>query len=315
MELIFLLVIIIVIIKVAQGGSNRLSRQSEDYRRGYWDGVRDAQHGRAKIEEDSDGQAKLITENQAAVSQSTGLVLIGDEEEEPDAAPPTDAAPIEEKTNIPDEKTQIVEWLSPASSKEKEKNRQTTINVALYTASLLLTAGILLLAQTIELSAQLRFSLVWLFIFVYYAIGQVLYARLPILKPASTAFIGTALAAVPIGGWSMYLLLGIDPALCWLITSFIGTFLCVDATIRLNSQPLAYISLLSMFTMTTSLPAVMHAQLVWYYVVVLLFGCLMTLAAYFSNRFPRQFTEPLTLVNPFIVPSTLLLAIGAYGNA
>lgn len=310
MELIFLLVIIIVIIKVAQGGGNRLSRQSEDYQRGYWDGVRDAQNGRAKIE-DSDGQAKLITENQAAVSQSTGLVLIGDEEEESDAAPPTDAAPIEEKANISDEKTQIVERLSPVSNKEKEKNRQTTINVALYTASLLLTAGILLLAQTIELSAQLRFSLVWLFIFVYYATGQVLYARLPILKPASTAFIGTALAAVPIGGWSMHLLLGIDPALCWLVTSFIGTFLCVDATVRLNSQPLAYISLISMFTMTTSLPAVMHAQLVWYYAAVLLFGCLMTLAAYFSSRFPRQFTEPLTLVNPFIVPSTLLLAIGS----
>ena len=310
MELIFLLVIIIVIIKVAQGGSNRLSRQSEDYQRGYWDGVRDAQNGRAKIE-DNDGQAKLITENQAAVSQSTGLVLIGDEEEEPSNSSATDAAPVEEDTNIPDEKTQIIQWLSPASNKEKEKNRQTTINVALYTASLLLTAGILLLAQTIELSAQLRFSLVWLFIFVYYAIGQVLYARLPILKPASTAFIGTALAAVPIGGWSMHLLLGIDPALCWLTTSFIGTFLCVDATVRLNSQPLAYISLLSMFTMTTSLPAVMHAQLVWYYAAVLLFGCLMTLAAYFSARFPRQFTEPLTLVNPFIVPSTLLLAIGS----
>ena len=313
MELIFLLVIIIVIIKVAQGGSNRLSRQSEDYQRGYWDGVRDAQNGRAKIE-NSDGQAKLITENQAAVSQSTGLVLIGDEEEEPSDSSATDAAPVEETVSIPDEKTQIVEWLSPVSNKEKEKNRQTTINVALYTASLLLTAGILLLAQTIELSAPLRFSLVWLFIFVYYAIGQVLYARLPILKPASTAFIGTALAAVPIGGWSMHLLLGIDPALCWLITSFIGTFLCVDATVRLNSQPLAYISLLSMFTMTTSLPAVMHAQLVWYYAAVLLFGCLMTLAAYFSNYFPRQFTEPLTLVNPFIVPSTLLLAIGSSVN-
>ena len=310
MELIFLLVIIIVIIKVAQGGGNRLSRQSEDYQRGYWDGVRDAQNGRAKIE-DSDGQAKLITENQAAVSQSTGLVLIGDEEEEPSDSSATDAAPIEENVNIPDEKEQTIKWLAPVSNKDKEKSRQTTINVALYTASLLLTAGILLLAQTIELSAQLRFSLVWLFIFVYYAIGQVLYARLSILKPASTAFIGTALAVVPIGGWSMYLLLGIDPALCWLITSFIGTFLCVDATVRLNSQPLAYISLLSMFTMTTSLPAVMHAQLVWYYAAVLLFGCLMTLAAYFSNRFPRQFTEPLTLVNPFIVPSTLLLAIGS----
>ena len=310
MELIFWLVIAIVIVKVVQRSNNRLSRQSEDYQRGYWDGVRDAQAGRARIE-DSDSQAKLITENQKAVPQFSGLVLIGGEEQEPDVAPPTDAVPIEENVNIPAKEVQISERVPLVGNKEKEKNRQTTINVALYTASLLLTAGILLLAQTIELSAQLRFSLVWLFIFVYYVTGQVLYARLPILKPASTAFIGTALAAVPIGGWSMHLLLGIDPAPCWLVTSFIGTFLCVDATVRLNSQPLAYISLLSMFTMTTSLPAVMHAQLVWYYVVVLLFGCLMTLAAYFSNRFPRQFTEPLTLVNPFIVPSTLLLAIGS----
>lgn len=311
MELIFLLVIAIVIIKVVQSGNNRLPRQSDDYQRGYWDGVRDAQHGRAKIEEDSDGQAKLITGKQAVASQSTGLVSIGDKEEEPGDPSPTNAIPSEENTNIPDKKIQIAKWLSPVSRKEKEKHRQTTINVALYTASLLLTAGILLLAQTIELSAPLRFSLVWLFIFVYYVIGWVLYARLPILKPASTAFIGTALAAVPIGGWSMYLLLGIDPLLCWLITSFVGTCLCVDATVRLNSQPLAYISLLSMFTLTTSLPAVMHAQLVWYYAVVLLFGCLMTLAAYFSNRFPRQFTKPLTLVNPFIVPLTLLIALGS----
>ena len=310
MELIFLLVIVIVIIKVAQRGNDRLPCQSEGYRRGYWDGVCDAQNGRAKIE-GSDGQVKLITENQAAASQFAGFVVTRNESNEPDVVLPTNAVPIEEDTNTPDEKTQIVKWLSPASNKDKEKNRQTTINVALYTASLLLTAGILLLAQTIELSAPLRFSLVWLFIFVYYAIGQVLYARLPILKPASTAFIGTALAAVPIGGWSMHLLLGIDPALCWLITSFIGTFLCVDATVRLNSQPLAYISLLSMFTMTTSLPAVMHAQLVWYYAAVLLFGCLMTLAAYFSSRFPRQFTEPLTLINPFIVPATLIIALGS----
>ena len=316
MELIFLLVIVIVIIKVAQRDNKRLSRQPEDYQRGYWDGVRDAQNGRAKIE-DSDGQARLVINSQAASSQSTSSLLISNEEEKSavlsptTAASSTDTTPSEEGASIPVEEAQIAKRAPSVIDKDKEKNRQTTINVALYTASLLLTAGILLLAQTIELSAQLRFGLVWLFIFVYYVIGQVLYARLPILKPASTAFIGTALATVPIGGWSMHLLLGIDPALCWLATSFIGTFLCVDATVRLNSQPLAYISLLSMFTMTTSLPAVMHAQLVWYYAAVLLFGCLMTLAAYFSNHFPRQFTEPLTLVNPFIVPSTLLLAIGS----
>ena len=308
--LIIVIIVVIKLIKLLQRDNSRSSNYSEDYRQGYWDGVRDAQAGRARIE-GSDNQAKLITENQKAVPQSSGLVLIGGEEEEPDAVSPTDTVPIEENVNIPAKEVQISERVPSVSNKEKEKNRQTTINVALYTASLLLTAGILLLAQTIELSAQLRFSLVWLFIFVYYVTGQVLYVRLPILKPASTAFIGTALAAVPIGGWSMHLLLGIDPALCWLITSFIGTFLCVDATVRLNSQPLAYISLLSMFTMTISLPAVMHAQLVWYYVVVLLFGCLMTLAAYFSNSFPRQFTEPLTLINPFIVPVTLFIALSS----
>ena len=37
----------------------------------------------------------------------------------------------------------------------------------------------------------------------------------------------------------------------------------------------------------------------------------MTLAAYFSSRFPRQFTEPLTLINPFIVPVTLFIALGS----
>ena len=164
MELIFLLVIVIVIIKVAQRGNNRLPCQSEGYRRGYWDGVCDAQNGRAKIE-GSDGQVKLITENQAAASQFAGFVVTRNESNEPDVVLPTNAVPIEEDTNTPDEKTQIVKWLSPASNKDREKNRQTTINVALYTASLLLTAGILLLAQTIELSAQLRFGLVWLFIF------------------------------------------------------------------------------------------------------------------------------------------------------
>ena len=162
MELIFLLVIAIVIIKVVQSGNNRLPRQSDDYQRGYWDGVRDAQHGRAKIEEDSDGQAKLIIGKQAVASQSTGLVSIGDEEKESSGSSAANAAPSEENTNILDKKTQIVKWSFSVSNQEKEKHRQTTINVALYTASLLLTAGILLLAQTIELSAPLRFSLVWL---------------------------------------------------------------------------------------------------------------------------------------------------------
>ena len=314
MGLIFLIIVIIVVIKLIkllQRGNSQPSNYSEDYRQGYWDGVRDAQNGCAKIENDN-GQVRLITENQNAASRLANTPLNISKNENLDNIIPTSISTSEERVNtvaVPVENN--IERTSHIDDKEKERGRKTTINIALYTASLLLTAGILLLAQTINLSIQLRFGLVWLFIFIYYIIGQILYARLPILKSASTALIGTALAAVPIGGWTMNLLLGIDPAWCWLITSVISAILCVDATVRLNSRPLAYVSLLSMFTMTTSLPAVVHAQLVWYYVVMLLFGCLMTVAAYFSSRLPRQFVEPLNVVNPFIVPMTMFVALSS----
>ena len=336
MGLIFLIIVIIVVIKLIkllQRGDSQSSNYSEDYRQGYWDGVRDAQNGCAKIENDN-GQIRLVTENQNAASRFANTPLNISKNENLDNIIPTSISTSEERVNtvavpvenniertshINDEEklfavfmlTLPIEQAPHIDDKEKERGRKTTINIALYTASLLLTAGILLLAQAINLSIQLRFGLVWLFIFIYYIIGQILYARLPILKSASTALIGTALAAVPIGGWTMNLLLGIDPAWCWLITSVIGAVLCVDATVRLNSRPLAYVSLLSMFTMTTSLPAVAHAQLVWYYVVMLLFGCLMTVAAYFSSRFPRQFVEPLNVVNPFIVPMTMFIALSS----
>lgn len=336
MGLIFLIIVIIIVIKLIkllQRGNSQPSNYSEDYRQGYWDGVRDAQNGCAKIENDN-GQVRLITENQNAASRLANTPLNISNNENLDNIIPTSistseervntvAVPVEnniERTSHIDDKEKLfavfmltlpIEQVPHIDDREKERGRKTTINIALYTASLLLTAGILLLAQAINLSIQLRFGLVWLFIFIYYIIGQILYARLPILKSASTALIGTALAAVPIGGWTMNLLLGIDPAWCWLIASVIGAILCVDATVRLNSRPLAYVSLLSMFTMTTSLPAVVHAQLVWYYVVMLLFGCLMTVAAYFSSRLPRQFVEPLNVVNPFIVPMTMFVALSS----
>lgn len=314
MGLIFLIIVIIVVIKLIkllQRDNSRSSNYSEDYRQGYWDGVRDAQNGCAKIEDDN-GQIRLVTENQNAASRLANTPLTISKNENLDNIIPTSISTAEERVDtvaVPIENN--IERAPHIDDKEKERGRKTTINIALYTASLLLTAGILLLAQAINLSIQLRFGLVWLFIFIYYIIGQILYARLPILKSTSTALIGTALAAVPIGGWTMNLLLGIDLAWCWLITSVIGAVLCVDATVRLNSRPLAYVSLLSMFTMTTSLPAVVHAQLVWYYVVMLLFGCLMTVATYFSSRLPRQFVEPLNVVNPFIVPMTMFIALSS----
>ena len=120
MELIFLILMVVLAVKLLQMSSNRSLRASEDYQRGYWDGVRDAQAGRARIE-DSGSQAKLITKNQKAVPQSSGLVLIGGEEEEPDAVSPTDAAPIEESVNIPAKEVKILSEYRQLATKKKRK--------------------------------------------------------------------------------------------------------------------------------------------------------------------------------------------------
>ena len=140
---------------------------------------------RKKFENDN-GQVRLITENQSAASRLANTPLNISNNENLDNIIPTSISTSEERVNtvaVPVENN--IERASRIGDREKERGRKTTINIALYTASLLLTAGILLLAQAINLSIQLRFGLVWLFIFYFIIfIGQILYARLPILKSA-----------------------------------------------------------------------------------------------------------------------------------
>ena len=173
MGLIFLIIVIIVVIKLIkllQRGNSQPSNYSEDYRQGYWDGVRDAQNGCAKIENDN-GQVRLITENQNAASRLASTPLNISKNENLDNIIPTSISTSEERVNtVAVSVENNIERASHIDDKEKERGRKTTINIALYTASLLLTAGILLLAQAINLSIQLRFGLVWLFIFylLYY---------------------------------------------------------------------------------------------------------------------------------------------------
>ena len=126
--------------------------------------MRDAQNGCAKIEDDN-GQIRLVTENQNAASRLANTPLTISKNENLDNIIPTSISTAEERGDtvaVPIENN--IERAPHIDDKEKERGRKTTINIALYTASLLLTAGILLLAQAINLSIQLRFGLVWLFI-------------------------------------------------------------------------------------------------------------------------------------------------------
>ena len=284
-----------------------VDKQSLSYRQGYWDGVRAAQSGEvaqlageaavteASLKEQTDlGQNQEgITQVQSVVSnkESPGMTIIGN---------------VDENVSY-----QTVSAVTP--TQHRENNRKATINIALYAASLLLVGGILLLSQAMELTSEIRFSLIWLMIVVYYTAGFVLYGRVPIVKPAATAFVGTALASLPFGGASLSIFLGVSPALCWAITSLLGAGLFVAATLRLNSQLLAYISLVSLLIFSASMPAVMDAQLIWYYVVLMVFGVILTTLSYLSPKMPRQFIAPISQGGIVVVPGVVVMATMTYG--
>lgn len=81
----------------------------------------------------------------------------------------------------------------------------------------------------------------------------------------------------------MYLLISRNTALCWLVASLIGAVMFIYATLRFRHQLLAYISILSRFIFSCTLPAVAQSQLVLYYVVMIAFGALMTIAVRMSR--------------------------------
>lgn len=301
-------IVVLVVWLSRNNEKDAVDRQSASYRQGYWDGVRAAQSGEvtdleneaALVRADSAVEQPFITV-QETLSPSVESVVL-----------PPPMTILESSEDMPASPS-VIAPVTMTPEQQREKNRQTTINIALYAASLLLVAGIVLLVQTIELMPSLRFALVWLMIFVYYTAGFVLYKHTPIVKPAAVAFIGTALAALPLGGISFSVFLGVDPALCWAVTSLLGAGLFVAATIRLNSQFLAYISLLSFFVFGASIPAVMGSQLVWYYVVLIVFGAVLTVLSRLFPKALHQFSEPVSYGGMIAVPGAVVLATISYG--
>ncbi|MBP6038304.1 MAG: hypothetical protein KA604_03110 [Candidatus Saccharimonas sp.] len=284
---------------------NRTDYYSMSYRQGYWDGVKAAESGQVSTKDQVSYAPAHVESNTHPVQQSTAQVddayMLAIQAQEPAAQPiATIASPIaySQQPAAP-----ILREQPPHRAAEP---RHQTINIALYVASLLLVSGVILLAQTIGLADGLKFALVWLMILVYYVAGFVLIARVPLLKPAAVTFVGTALASIPVAGITMYYLVSKNAALCWLITSLIGTVLYVFATVRLRSQFLAYISILSFFIFSITLPAVAQAQLIWYYVVMIAFGSLLTLLSYFKIALvPKVFAEPINYTSPIGVPLAL----------
>ncbi|NCU37672.1 hypothetical protein EOL96_01235 [Candidatus Saccharibacteria bacterium] len=319
MTMIILLVAVVVLAimlsKKDSSMKNNVDYYGMSYRQGYWDGVRASEQKQvsstAYVETPPISTAPQQNDP-VQTTQSDGMEYVEvplERGEDGYVTALEDNAPNASYTYS----TQPSAPTWETSDQRRERNRNHTINIALYVASLLLVSGIILFAQTIGLPDVVRFAIVWLLILVLYIAGFVINARVPILKPAAVAFIGTALAAVPVAGIVMYYLVTQNAALCWLVTSLIGFVMYSVATVIIKSQLLAYVSILSLFIFSCTLPAVGHAQIMWYYVVMIVFGSVLTLLAHFKFAWvPSVFAIPITQLSPIAVPVALIGSVVSF---
>lgn len=288
---------------------------SASYRQGYWDGVRAAEQGAAHSPEMPSVAVLPVTPEPAEKFVTADEGGNSTPVDESDSVAPSWNKPAPAKgyvALVPVQPPPSVGYVAPpphSSAPLLQPSSHVTINIALYVAVLLLVSGIILLAQTFALVPWLRMVLVWLLIIASYAAGFVLQKHIPMIRPAALALVGTALASIPVAGITMYALVLHDAALCWFITSLIGMVMYMFAAITFKNQFLSYISILSLFTVSMSLPALIGAQLAWYYVVMIAFGGAMTLLSYAKiPGVPKLFVQPIYTSSLVAVPLALFAA-------
>ncbi len=318
MGFIFFVATVVLAILLSQKSSQAkrtVDPMSASYRQGYWDGVRAAEQGAAHSPEMPSVAVLPVTpepaETFAAADESGNSTPV----DESDSAAPSRNKPAPAKeyaVSAPVQPPSSTGYVAPppyGSAPPPQPSSHATINIALYVAVLLLVSGIILLAQTFALAPWLRMVLVWLLIIASYAAGFVLQKHIPMIRPAALALVGTALASIPVAGITMYALVLHDAALCWFITSLIGMVMYMFAAITFKNQFLSYISILSLFTVSMSLPALIGAQLAWYYVVMIAFGGAMTLLSYAKiPGVPKLFVQPIYTSSLVAVPLALFAA-------
>lgn len=318
MGFIFFVATVVLAILLSQKSSQAkrtVDPMSASYRQGYWDGVRAAEQGAAHSPETANIAVLPVTPEPAGTFAAADESGNSTPVDELDSAAPFRNKPAQAKeyaVPAPVQPPPSVGSVAPppyGSAPPPQPSSHVTINIALYVAVLLLVSGIILLAQTFALALWLRMVLVWLLIIASYAAGFVLQKHIPMIRPAALALVGTALASIPVAGITMYALVLHDAALCWFITSLIGVVMYMFAAITFKNQFLSYISILSLFTVSMSLPALVDAQLAWYYVVMIAFGGAMTLLSYAKiPGVPKLFVQPIYTSSLVAVPLALFAA-------
>ena len=195
---------------------------------------------------------------------------------------------------------------SPA---EIEKTRLQNLNTILYMASfMLVAAAAALMAAAVSPVARLigLIAIVCLF----YGAGLALYIKVPRLKPAAVAFVGTGLAILPFVGIALTILGGLTETQAWMAISLVGVVAYVVAALVLQSQVVSYLSLAFVISLASSAVASVQLPIVWYFVVLIMLSLIANVVSFIWPRLlPKVFRQPVENTGQIVTPITLLASL------
>ncbi|MGF6833214.1 hypothetical protein QF015_001383 [Paenarthrobacter sp. TE4293] len=188
----------------------------------------------------------------------------------------------------------------------KAKRDQQNINVTLYVASLLLVAAGALFVGT-NLPGLFRFAGICFITCLFYGAGLIIHSKVPRLRPAAVAFVGTGLALIPVTGLAMYNFVLHNGPSAWLLTSLLGTAVYAFTAVRLDNKILAFLSLSFVVSTAWSGVSVLGGALVWYFTALIGVAIVLTLGALIRPRWlPALYVRPLMMLHPYVVPLVAL---------
>ncbi|MDO4780880.1 MAG: hypothetical protein Q4A34_00590 [Candidatus Saccharibacteria bacterium] len=298
-----------------------IDRTSRNYQQGYFDGVRASEN-------------KLITSDKLVPPEQTDqLYLIDDKppaellahsadapdaqsrggatEAAEDIIPATEvnqAASQSPADNQPTSQPAAAAAATAASQRPRNRDddRRITANIALYVASLLVSAGATLLASVAGSDGLTVTSLI-IFTAVYYGAGLLLHASVPLLRPVALAFIGTSLVLVPVAIGSLGLLLNWRPGISALTSSLFGVGMAGIAAIYANSAALGYVMILAVLSSGWSVSALIGASPAWYYATIMLVGIACSAIAKSGLKLPTPIQAPTATLSPILMPAALII--------
>ncbi|MDO4774095.1 MAG: hypothetical protein Q4A37_03150 [Candidatus Saccharibacteria bacterium] len=306
MELLVIGVIIAIIILHKQGSGSAIDRSSRHYQQGYFDGVRASEHD-------------LITSDKLRPPEPTDqLYLIGDnaqlsstlQDTQTEDSEPGDTSITETAEKAGEANAAALTTPEPITAtpqpRDRSNDRRITANIALYVASLLVSVGVTLLASVAGGDGP-TVAMLLLFTAVYYAVGLILHAKVPLLQPVALAFIGTGLVMVPAAIGSLGSLLAWQSATSALTSSLIGAGMAATAAVYANSAALGYVMILAILSSGWSISALFDASPAWYYITIMIVAIAASAIAKSGIRLPRPIAAPTSTLSPILMPIALIL--------